>query len=148
MLSEKDIAPLAPWDNELPKFINDPRYSGKSEKYFLSTLISDPFSVSFQSTTAVKYLKDRRDLFDEFCKEKLREVRAAKKAAQEAGATKVDVGLCFSASSLPTADIIPSLATATNSIPKSTLNKCHFNTNSFLRFQKISFERSKVPRIW
>ena len=66
MLAEKDIQPMAPWDMELPKFVNDPRY------------------------TAVRQLKDRRDLFDEFCKVKIREQRAAKKAALEGG-VKVDV---------------------------------------------------------
>lgn len=30
MLGEKDINPMAPWEMELPKFIADPRYSGKS----------------------------------------------------------------------------------------------------------------------
>lgn len=66
MLSEKEIQPMAPWDMELPKFVNDPRYN------------------------AVRQLKDRRDLFDEFCKIKIREQRAAKKAALEGG-VKVDV---------------------------------------------------------
>ncbi|SGZ28696.1 BQ5605_C027g10412 [Microbotryum silenes-dioicae] len=67
MLGEKEINPMAPWDMELPKFINDPRY------------------------TAVKQLKDRRDLFEEFCKEKLREIRAAKaKAAAEGSLSKLD----------------------------------------------------------
>lgn len=28
LLGEKDINPMAPWDAELPKFINDPRYHG------------------------------------------------------------------------------------------------------------------------
>jgi len=29
MLSEKDVNPLAPWDTEMPKFVNDSRYSSK-----------------------------------------------------------------------------------------------------------------------
>lgn len=28
LLAERDINPMAPWDAELPKFINDPRYHG------------------------------------------------------------------------------------------------------------------------
>ncbi|MBW0549587.1 hypothetical protein O181_089302 [Austropuccinia psidii MF-1] len=57
MLLEKDINPMAPWDNELPKFVMDSRY------------------------LAVSSMKERRDLFDEFCKEKIRQQRAAKVAA-------------------------------------------------------------------
>lgn len=41
---------------------------------------------------AVKSQRDRRDLFDEFCKEKIREQRAAKKRAAESG-QKVDVSV-------------------------------------------------------
>ncbi|KEI41785.1 uncharacterized protein L969DRAFT_93002 [Mixia osmundae IAM 14324] len=52
MLAETDISPLAPWDMELPKFVNDPRYK------------------------AVKQLRERRELFDDFCKEKIRAQRA------------------------------------------------------------------------
>ena len=41
---------------------------------------------------AVRSLKDRRELFDEFCKEKLRLVRLARKAALDAaGGLKADV---------------------------------------------------------
>ncbi|BGP07531.1 hypothetical protein JCM10049v2_003369 [Rhodotorula toruloides] len=65
LLSEKDINPMAPFETELPKFVNDPRYH------------------------SVKSQRDRRDLFDEFCKEKIREQRAAKKRAAESG-QKVD----------------------------------------------------------
>ncbi|EGG06796.1 uncharacterized protein MELLADRAFT_35874, partial [Melampsora larici-populina 98AG31] len=54
MLLEKSIDPIAPWDNELPKFVTDPRY------------------------LALSSMKERRDLFDEFCKEKLRQRRAEK----------------------------------------------------------------------
>ncbi|SCV67476.1 BQ2448_5087 [Microbotryum intermedium] len=75
MLGEKEINPMAPWDMELPKFINDPRYTARPSL-----------------NAAVKQLKDRRDLFEEFCKEKLREIRAAKaKAAAEGPLSKKDV---------------------------------------------------------
>jgi len=57
MLLEKSIDPMAPWDNELPKFVTDARY------------------------LALPSMKERRDLFDEFCKEKIRQQRAAKQAA-------------------------------------------------------------------
>lgn len=30
MLVEMNINPMAPWDNELPKFVTDPRYTGAS----------------------------------------------------------------------------------------------------------------------
>lgn len=30
LLAERDINPMAPWDMELPKFIHDPRYQGRS----------------------------------------------------------------------------------------------------------------------
>lgn len=51
MLREKDINPLHPWDTSLPKFISDPRY------------------VLLPSVTT------RRDAFDEYCKERARELR-------------------------------------------------------------------------
>ncbi|KAG0148938.1 hypothetical protein CROQUDRAFT_654300 [Cronartium quercuum f. sp. fusiforme G11] len=62
MLLEKSIDPMAPWDNELPKFVTDPRY------------------------LALSSMKERRDLFDEFCKEKIRQRRAEKQATT----TKLD----------------------------------------------------------
>ncbi|CAA7259746.1 unnamed protein product [Cyclocybe aegerita] len=51
LLREKDINPLHPWDTSLPKFISDPRY------------------VLLPSVTA------RREAFDEYCKERARELR-------------------------------------------------------------------------
>jgi hypothetical protein len=44
-LIEKDISPFAPWDQSLPLFINDPRY----------ILLSSQ--------------KDRREVFDEYCRD-------------------------------------------------------------------------------
>jgi len=52
LLREKDINPLHPWDISLPKFVNDPRY------------------VLLPSVTA------RRDAFDEYCRDRARELRA------------------------------------------------------------------------
>ena len=54
MLTEKDVNPMRPWDAELPKIINDPRYKG------------------------VKSLRERKELFDEHCKHLVREKRAKK----------------------------------------------------------------------
>ncbi|KAF8974761.1 Hsp90 protein-domain-containing protein [Flammula alnicola] len=51
LLREKDINPLHPWDTSLPKFIQDPRY------------------VLLPSVAA------RREAFDEYCKERARELR-------------------------------------------------------------------------
>lgn len=81
---------MAPWDMELPKFINDPRYLGE-----LQSLCGNLLSrLSSAFLAAVKQLRVRRDLFDEFCKAKIREQRAAKKrAAESAGAARVDVRL-------------------------------------------------------
>ena len=45
MLYEKDISPFAPWDQSLPLFINDPRY----------VLLSS--------------IKDRREVFEEYCRD-------------------------------------------------------------------------------
>ncbi|GAA5838206.1 hypothetical protein JCM9279_004156 [Rhodotorula babjevae] len=72
LLSEKDINAMAPFESELAKFVNDPRYH------------------------AVKTTRERRDLFDEFCKEKIRAQRAAKKAAAASG-IKVDPLVSFRA---------------------------------------------------
>lgn len=54
MLIEKDINPLLPWDTALPLFISDYRY------------------VLLPSVTA------RREVFDNYCREKARELRQSK----------------------------------------------------------------------
>ncbi|KAI0268205.1 Hsp90 protein-domain-containing protein [Gloeopeniophorella convolvens] len=54
LLREKDINPLHPWDTALPLFISDPRY------------------VLLPSVTA------RREAFDEYCRERARELRASR----------------------------------------------------------------------
>ncbi|KAF7332189.1 hypothetical protein MKEN_00099900 [Mycena kentingensis (nom. inval.)] len=51
LLREKDINPVYPWDLALPKFVNDPRY------------------VLLSSVSA------RREAFDEYCRERSREIR-------------------------------------------------------------------------
>ncbi|RDB22868.1 Transcription elongation regulator 1 [Hypsizygus marmoreus] len=51
LLREKDINPLHPWDTSLPKFVSDPRY------------------VLLPSVAA------RRDAFDEYCRDRARELR-------------------------------------------------------------------------
>ncbi|KAF5393835.1 hypothetical protein D9757_000038 [Collybiopsis confluens] len=51
LLREKDIHPLHPWDTSLPKFISDPRY------------------VLLPSVSA------RREAFDEYCRDRARELR-------------------------------------------------------------------------
>ncbi|KAF9451709.1 HSP90-domain-containing protein [Macrolepiota fuliginosa MF-IS2] len=60
LLREKDINPLHPWDTSLPQFVNDPRY------------------VLLPSVAA------RREAFDEYCRDRLRELRgsAVKKEKQ------------------------------------------------------------------
>ncbi|CDZ98049.1 Transcription factor CA150 [Phaffia rhodozyma] len=59
LLYEKEVSPVAPWETSLPHFINDPRY----------VLLSS--------------LKDRKEVFEEYCKEKARAIRQAKLAAQQ-----------------------------------------------------------------
>ena len=51
LLREKDINPLHPWDMSLPKFVNDPRY------------------------VLLPSIATRRDAFDEYCKERARELK-------------------------------------------------------------------------
>ncbi|KAJ6613474.1 peptide-binding protein [Mycena sp. CBHHK59/15] len=53
LLREKDINPLHPWDSALPEFVSDPRY------------------VLLPSVSA------RREAFDEYCRERAREIRQA-----------------------------------------------------------------------
>ncbi|TFK43547.1 Hsp90 protein-domain-containing protein [Crucibulum laeve] len=66
LLREKDINPLHPWDTALPKFVSDPRY------------------VLLPSVTA------RREAFDEYCRDRARELResAVKKDKAEAANPK------------------------------------------------------------
>ena len=54
LLREKEINPLLPWDTALPQFINDPRY------------------VLLPSVSA------RREAFDEYCRDRARELREEK----------------------------------------------------------------------
>src|SRR5712671_542383 len=54
LLRERDINPLHPWDTSLPLFISDPRY------------------VLLPSVSA------RREAFDEYCRERAREIRASR----------------------------------------------------------------------
>lgn len=61
LLYEKNISPVAPWDFSLPLFINDPRY----------ILLSS--------------MNDRQEVFEEYCRDKARELRQAKQAAASAG---------------------------------------------------------------
>lgn len=62
LLREKEINPLHPWDTSLPLFVSDPRY------------------VLLPSVNA------RRDAFDDYCRERARELRqnAVKKEKAEA----------------------------------------------------------------
>jgi len=115
MLSEKNIQPMAPWDMELPKFVNDPRY------------------------TAVRQLKDRRDLFDEFCKIKIREQRAAKKAALEGG-VKVDPVVAYRA-------LLAAEVTSTRT-HFSDFKRAHAKDPRFREFGKTEGEKEKVFRAW
>ena len=59
LLIEKDISPFAPWDQSLPLFINDPRY----------VLLSS--------------MKDRREVYEEYCREVGRAKRLKKGSAAE-----------------------------------------------------------------
>ena len=59
LLREKDINPLHPWDTSLPLFISDPRY------------------VLLPSVSA------RREAFDEYCRERARELRASRIKKEE-----------------------------------------------------------------
>lgn len=60
---EKNISPFSPWDQSLPLFINDPRY----------ILLSSQ--------------KDRREVYDEYCRDVGRQRRLNKGANATAGAS-------------------------------------------------------------
>ncbi|CEQ43132.1 SPOSA6832_05033 [Sporobolomyces salmonicolor] len=110
LLDEKDINPMAPFENELPKFINDPRYH------------------------AVKSTRDRRDLFDEFCKEKIREQRAAKKKLAEHG-VKIDPLTAYRA-------LLSSSVTSTRT-HFSDFKRAHQKDARFREFGKTEGEKEK-----
>ncbi|KAI5475112.1 transcription elongation regulator 1 [Pseudohyphozyma bogoriensis] len=113
MLSGLEINPMAPWELELPKFVHDPRYA------------------------AVKLLKDRRDLFDEYCKEKLREIRAAKKAAMDAGKiVKVDPLTAYR-------ELLSSTVTSTRT-HFSDFKRANAKDSRFRDFGKTEGEKEKV----
>ncbi|CAG8455595.1 11474_t:CDS:10 [Ambispora leptoticha] len=55
LLKDMNVSPFAVWEKELPRIIHDPRY------------------------TIISTLKQRKEIFDEYCKEKVVEMRAEKK---------------------------------------------------------------------
>ncbi|BGP15676.1 hypothetical protein JCM10213v2_003665 [Rhodosporidiobolus nylandii] len=110
LLSERDINPMAPFETELPKFVGDPRYH------------------------AVKATRDRRDIFDEYCKEKIREQRAAKKKAAESG-KKVDPLVAFRA-------LLASSVTSTRT-HFSDFKRAHQKDARFREFGKTEGDREK-----
>ncbi|TNY17884.1 peptide-binding protein [Rhodotorula diobovata] len=110
LLSEKDINPMAPFESELAKLVNDPRYH------------------------AVKSTRERRDLFDEFCKEKIREQRAAKKKAAASG-IKVDPLVAFRA-------LLSSTVTSTRT-HFSDFKRAHQKDARYREFGKTEGDREK-----
>ncbi|GAA6000943.1 hypothetical protein JCM5350_005595, partial [Sporobolomyces pararoseus] len=110
LLEEKDINPMAPFENELPKFVNDPRYH------------------------AVKSQRDRRDIFDEFCKEKIRERRAAKAKLAQSG-IKVDPLEAYRS-------LLSSTVTSTRT-HFSDFKKAHGKDPRFREFGKNEGEKEK-----
>lgn len=122
MLSEKDINPMRPWDMELPKFINDPRYRG------------------------VKTLRERRDLFDDHCKHLVRE-RRAKKAA--GGQTKADVStFCIAIHPLSILTVEHFCRTACHRVSSIVGVGSEINADSLGRLPPKVQERLSFPRIW
>ncbi|GAA6013926.1 hypothetical protein JCM10207_000168 [Rhodosporidiobolus poonsookiae] len=110
LLSEKDINPMAPFETELPKFVSDPRYH------------------------ALKATRDRRDIFDEFCKEKIREQRAAKKKLAESG-KKVDPLTAYRA-------LLTAFVTSTRT-HFSDFKRAHQKDARFREFGKTEGDREK-----
>ncbi|GAA5880153.1 hypothetical protein JCM16303_001231 [Sporobolomyces ruberrimus] len=110
LLEERDINPMAPFENELPKFVNDPRYH------------------------AVKSQRDRRDVFDEFCKEKIRERRVAKAKLAQSG-IKIDPLEAYRA-------LLASTVTSTRT-HFSDFKKAHGKDSRFREFGKNEGEKEK-----
>lgn len=70
LLAEKDINPMAPFENELPKFVNDPRYHGALSRFSLHPLelrltrlltSSDSRQESARSSRRVRRVLQRTD---------------------------------------------------------------------------------------
>lgn len=110
LLEEKDVNPMAPFENELPKFVNDSRYH------------------------AVKTQRDRRDIFDEFCKDKIRERRAAKAKLAQSG-IKVDPLVAFRA-------LLTATVTSTRT-HFSDFKKAHGKDARFREFGKTEGEKER-----
>ncbi|WAR59054.1 hypothetical protein PtB15_10B396 [Puccinia triticina] len=111
MLLEKSIDPMAPWDNELPKFVTDPRY------------------------LALPSMKERRDLFDEFCKEKIRQQRAAMAAVP-----KVDPPRAYRS-------LLMEVVTSTRTLWEDFKSK-HKKDSRFRNFGRDDREREKAFKSW
>ncbi|KAH9462205.1 hypothetical protein MJO28_003004 [Puccinia striiformis f. sp. tritici] len=111
MLLEKSIDPMAPWDNELPKFVTDARY------------------------LALSSMKERRDIFDEFCKEKIRQQRAAKQAIP-----KVDPPQAYRS-------LLIEFVTSTRTLFEDFKNK-HKKDPRFRNFGRDDRERERAFKNW
>lgn len=128
---------MAPFESELPKFVNDPRYHGAlpfSSSHARQTVTD---RAPRAPPTAVKTQRDRRDLFDQFCKNKIREQRAAKKRAAESG-VKLDVRGLSHLCTLPLFTMVLTNAvsptpTAPDRLPPTARQRRHLHPHALQR---------------
>jgi len=120
-LQEKDINPLHPWEKSLPLFVSDPRY------------------VLLTNQTA------RREVFDEYCREKMREKRKNTAAAS----TEPGSSTTKDKETLRTAfqELLRTTATSTR-LTWDEWRKEHRKDRRFFEFGRDDREREKAFRSW
>ena len=120
-MQEKDINPLYPWEKSLPLFVNDPRY------------------VLLTNQTA------RREVFDEYCREKMREKRktTAAASAEQASGTAKDKEALKAAFQ----ELLRTTATSTR-LTWDEWRKEHKKNRAFFEFGRDDREREKTFRSW
>ncbi|PWN27765.1 hypothetical protein BDZ90DRAFT_232159 [Jaminaea rosea] len=134
--TREEVNPMAPWDKELPKFVHRSEYTG------------------------LGLLKDRQDAFNDWCRERLRERREAKKLAAANGSASG--GIAAQPKEQPSAAASSSLAQDPRQIYETLLRSTvtstrtrfddfrrdHKKDRRFYSFGRDDREREKVFKAW
>ena len=118
-MQERDINPLHPWEKSLLLFVNDPRY------------------VLLTNQTA------RREVFDEYCREKMREKRKNATSTEQSSSTTKDKETLMAAFQ----ELLRTTATSTR-LTWDEWRREHKKDRRFFEFGRDDREREKAFRSW
>jgi hypothetical protein len=127
LLEEKDINPLQPWDTSLPLIIRDSRY------------------------TSLPSLNLRKEVFDEYCRERARELRMQKAKAQAQAQTALGIAATSGEPAPETKESY--LAFLKTTVTSTRMNftefkRAHKKDRKFYCFGRDDREREKVFKEW